>query len=169
MSQPLQRSYFSSSLAEFVAREGEAILGALVSAHPFDTDVLQRRAWEHQIEALQQIASSIPRSHVFLEFTIPRMGKRADVILLIRGIIFVLEYKVGETGYPAHALDQALDYATDLKNFHEGSHEKKIVPILVSTKAPKAFIQDEWFKDGVSQPQRANDEAAAAAPAGWPT
>ena len=159
MSQPLQRSYFSGSLANFIAREDEAILGALVSAHPFDTDVLQRGAWQHQIEALKRIAPSLPPSHVYFEFVVPRMGKRADVILLSKGIVFVLEYKVGETGYPNHALAQVLDYATDLKNFHEGSHEKKIVPILVSTKASKTAIKDEWFKDGVSQPQRANDDS----------
>lgn len=130
-----------------------------MSAHPFDTDVLQRGAWQHQIEALKRIAPSLPPSHVFFEFSIPRMGKRADVIFLIKGIVFVLEYKVGETGYPNHALAQVLDYATDLKNFHEGSHEKKIVPVLVSTKAPKTVIKDEWFKDGVSQPQHANDDS----------
>ena len=44
------------------------------------------------------------------------MGKRADVVLLTGGIVFVLEYKAGETSYPRHALDQALDYTTDLKN-----------------------------------------------------
>ena len=159
MSQLLQRSYFSGSLAEFIARENEAILGALVSSHPFDTDVLQRGAWRHQIEALKRIAPSLPPSQVFFEFAIPRMGKRADVILLVKGIVFVLEYKVGETGYPNYALAQALDYATDLKNFHEGSHKKKIVPVLVSTKAPMAAIKDEWFNDAVSQPQHANDDS----------
>jgi hypothetical protein len=129
MSQPLKRSYYSASLADFIAREDEAILGELVSSHAFDTGILQREAWRHQIEALKRIAPFLPPSHVYFEFSIPRMGKRADVILLSKGIVFVLEYKVGETGYPHHALAQAQDYATDLKNFHEGSHDKKIIPV----------------------------------------
>jgi hypothetical protein len=159
MSQPLQRSYYSGSLSEFSARDEDAILGELVSAHPFDTDVLQRGAWQHQIRALKQIAPSLPPSYVFFEFSIPRMGKRADVILLSNGIVFVIEYKVRETGYPNYALAQALDYATDLKNFHEGSHDKKIIPVLVATKAPIPALTDEWFEDGVSQPQRSNDQS----------
>ena len=64
------------------------------------------------------------------------MGKRADVVLLVDGVVYVLEYKVGEHSYPKHALDQALDYALDLKNFHEGSHALPVVPILVATRAP---------------------------------
>jgi hypothetical protein len=64
---------------------------------------------------------------------------------------------VGEKGYPRHALDQALDYATDLKNFHEGSHHRKIVPLLVSTKAREKPINDEWYGDGVSHVQCSND------------
>ena len=74
--------------------------------------------------------------HIFFEFAIPRMGKRVDVVLLVGDIIFVLEFKVGESSYPLHAVDQAIDYCLDLKNFHEQSHERKIVPILVSTDAP---------------------------------
>jgi hypothetical protein len=81
--------------------------------------------------------------------------------LLVGGVIFVIEYKVGENGYPGHALDQVLDYATDLKNFHEGSHYRKIVPVLVSTKAPSALIADEWFEDDVCRVQCANDESLA--------
>ena len=86
MSQPLQRSYYSASLSEFAEREDEAILGELVSSHDFDTDVLQRGAWLHQIKSLKRIAPSLPPCHLFFEFSIPRMGKRADVILLSKGI-----------------------------------------------------------------------------------
>ena len=33
---------------------------------------------------------------IYLEFSIPRMGQRIDVVLLIGAVIFVLEFKVGE-------------------------------------------------------------------------
>ena len=159
MSQLLQRAYYQASASDFVGRDDNAILGELVSAHTFDTDVLQRGAWQHQIKALKRIVPSLPSAELLFEFVIPRMGKRADVILLSGGIIFVLEYKVGELDYPNHALAQALDYATDLKNFHEGSHNRKVVPVLVSTNAPIVACKDEWFEDDVSQVQRANDDS----------
>jgi len=120
---------------------------------------MQRGAWQHQIGTVKKLLRSYPSADVLFEFSIPRMGKRADVVLLIGGIIFVLEYKVGEDGYPRHALNQALDYATDLKNFHEASHHRKIVPVLVSTKAQRIPIADEWYADGVSHVQCANDDS----------
>ena len=155
----LERSYYQASVRDFIAREDEAILGELVASHTFDTDVLQRGAWQHQIKTIKRILPSLPSSDVLFEFAIPRMGKRADVVLLTGGIIFVLEYKVGEAGYPRHAIEQALDYATDLKNFHEGSHHRKIVPVLVSTKAQRVALNDEWFDDDVSHVQYANDDS----------
>lgn len=156
-----KRSYYQASSSEFLAREAEAILGELVTAHSFATEPLQRGAWQHQIKATKKLLGSHPSATVLFEFSIPRMGKRADVVLLIGGVIFVIEYKVGEKGYPGHALDQVLDYATDLKNFHEGSHFRKIVPVLVSTKAPSALIADKWFEDDVCRVQCANDESLA--------
>jgi hypothetical protein len=84
------------------------------------------------------------------------MGKRVDNILLIDGIVFVLEFKVGEESYPLYALDQALDYALDLKNFHEQSHTKKIIPILISTHAIEHINVLQPFEDSVFEPLRAN-------------
>lgn len=67
--------------------------------------------------------------------SIPRMGRCIDVVLLVPPVIFVLEFKVGEKEFPAHALDQAWDYALDLKNFHETNHDRYIAPILIVTQA----------------------------------
>jgi hypothetical protein len=68
------------------------------------------------------------------------MGKRIDVVLIIGTAIFVLEFKVGEKEFPAYAIDQVWDYALDLKNFHETSHEQFIAPILIATKAKSAIV-----------------------------
>jgi hypothetical protein len=84
------------------------------------------------------------------------MGKRVDVVLLLNGIIFVLEFKVGETHFASYAIDQALDYSLDLKNFHEQSHNKKIVPILVATEAKAHSNEVELYEDYVFQPLKAN-------------
>ena len=72
---------------------------------------------------------------VYFEFSIPRMGKRIDVVLIVKSVIFVLEFKVGEDHFPLHAIDQVTDYALDLKNFHEGSHKPPVAPILIATHA----------------------------------
>ncbi|MHC5090141.1 MAG: DUF2075 domain-containing protein, partial [Planctomycetota bacterium] len=58
--------------------------------------------------------------------------------------------------YPLYALDQALDYALDLKNFHEQSHTKKIIPILISTHAIEHINVLQPFEDSVFEPLRAN-------------
>jgi hypothetical protein len=48
-------------------------------------------------------------------------------------VIVAMEFKVGEREFARHALNQAWDYALDLKNFHLGSHHAPIVPMLVAT------------------------------------
>ncbi len=84
------------------------------------------------------------------------MGKRADVVLLIQGVVFVLEYKTGAEDFYQYAIDQVVDYALDLKNFHEGSHDKAIVPILIATKAQPKSNELYWSNDHVAKPMFSN-------------
>ena len=63
------------------------------------------------------------------------MGRRIDAVLLIGPVVFVIEFKVGESVFERAALDQVWDYALDLKNFHEASHSVSIVPVLIATGA----------------------------------
>ena len=71
------------------------------------------------------------------------MGKRVDNILIINNLIFVIEFKVGEKSYSNYAQNQAIDYCLDLQNFHERSHNKTIIPILIATNAPNTTSQIE--------------------------
>ncbi len=89
------------------------------------------------------------------------MGKRIDVVLLIESVIFVLEFKVGEKVYHSHSIDQVFDYALDLKNFHEESHERYIAPILISTQAKKVKtkIAITPHNDKLLYPIRSNVDA----------
>jgi hypothetical protein len=66
------------------------------------------------------------------------MGRRIDAVLVVDGIVFVIEFKVGEKAFDRAALDQVWDYALDLKNFHEASHAVPIVPILIATEATES-------------------------------
>lgn len=103
--------------------------------HEFALEDLQKNAWLAQIDILKATLVGIAKGRLYFEYSIPRMGKRADNILIIRDLIFVIEFKVGESFYSATAKNQVIDYCLDLKNFHSQSHDKKIIPILVATEA----------------------------------
>lgn len=103
--------------------------------HEFALEDLQKNAWLAQIDILKATLVGIAKGRLYFEYSIPRMGKRADNILIICNLIFVIEFKVGESFYSATAKNQVIDYCLDLKNFHSQSHDKKIIPILVATEA----------------------------------
>ncbi|MCE7861988.1 MAG: DUF2075 domain-containing protein [Bacteroidetes bacterium CHB5] len=132
----MTRSYYSNTISDFLNDDNDKILGQLIRNHDFAAENLQRNAWIKQIEILKSQLSGFKHGQIYFEFSIPRMGKRVDNVLIIDDIIFVVEFKVGDTEYQKHAIEQTVDYCLDLQNFHEGSHHEKIVPVLVSTKAP---------------------------------
>ena len=153
------RAYYAARAADFLQTPLAAVLGELVMHHhPFAVDPNQRNSWQTEINHLHEVARALPDSFLFLEFAIPRMGKRADVVIVESGNVFVIEYKVGADGYQQHALDQVLDYVLDLKNFHSGSHGRTIVPILVATSAPARDVTVLKWSDGVVWPVCTNRE-----------
>ncbi|MEY8098316.1 DNA/RNA helicase domain-containing protein [Falsihalocynthiibacter sp. S25ZX9] len=148
----MSKAYYQSNLKNFCI-EGEAsILGKLAAHHRHDLEHLQRNAWIGQIHYLQDVLAPLHSGEVFFEFIIPRMGKRADCIILFGGVVFVIEFKVGSSTFDRHAIEQVHDYALDLKNFHEGSHSATIVPVLIATKADRADFALEFGTDGVATP-----------------
>lgn len=150
------RAYFEATASTFALADPATVLGKLVSQHSFAVDEEQRDAWQAQIADLKIIAAGFPDSVIFLEFAIPRMGKRVDAVIVSSGLVLVIEYKVGAKEYQKHGIDQVLDYALDLKNFHQGSHERTIVPILVATAAPDPPIACQPWADGLVRPLLAN-------------
>jgi hypothetical protein len=131
----MNRAFYSSLIENFLKSSPDEVLGKLVSNNPFSLEQMQRNAWVEEIKILQQTLKKYKGS-IYFEYTIPRMGQRADVLLLIESVLFVLEFKVGEKEFTSYAIDQVWDYALDLKNFHETSHDVNICPILIATKAP---------------------------------
>lgn len=149
------RAYYSSSLDRFLQEESAAIVGELSKYHSQDLVQLQTGAWYQQIDILKQQLSVFEsdKNAIFFEFGIPRMGKRADIVLVIDGIVFVLEFKVGASAYHSHDKDQSLDYGLDLKHFHEGSHKSIVVPMLVATEAHSTNVEYQKFdidQDGLA-------------------
>jgi len=138
----MQRAYYSDSIKNFLNSDTDALLGR-ISQGSDDSSIRQTQqgAWVQQIEILRPILRKYEGT-IYFEYSIPRMGERIDVVLLIGAAIFVLEFKVGEKTFSSYGLDQVCDYALDLKNFHEASHHQYIAPILISTgaKASDFFI-----------------------------
>lgn len=141
----MKRSYYQNSIEEFIIEDSNSIFGQLSRNHQHNLEDLQKNAWIKQIDILKYSLSGI-KGNIYFEFSIPRMGKRVDNILLINNFIFVVEFKVGDTSYSNLAQNQTIDYCLDLLNFHEGSHAKTIIPILVATKAPKLSYEFEKAK-----------------------
>jgi hypothetical protein len=120
----MNSSFYSSSIKELVDQSPETILGHLAKHNSFSLEALQRNAWLAQIPILQRELTGLASGWVAFEFAIPRMGKRADNVILFGDVVFVLEFKVGTEEFDNSAKDQVIDYALDLKNFHSGSHDR---------------------------------------------
>ena len=157
----MDRFYYQNSIAGFLADSEDAILGALARNNTFDLTDLQRNAWLYEIRLLKDMLCTESSGQIVFEYSIPRLGKRIDVVLLLHGIVFVLEFKVGAEEYLRQDLEQVWDYALDLKNFHEASRDLTIVPILVATDAESASVKKEvsHYDDRVFEPISANAEA----------
>lgn len=160
----MKRAYVSIDTRTLAQVSDAELLGQLTAGLPFSLEPAQRAAWEFQIEHLRQLASDLPPAHFFLEFLIPRMGRRADLIVVVEGLVFVVEYKVGARSFDRSSLDQVYGYGLDLKHFHETSHGASVVPILVATHAAEPGDDPlEWEDDGLARPLRVNADGLAPA------
>jgi hypothetical protein len=152
----ISRAMYAASLCDFLKESEDSILGKLLQAGG-NVEQAQTRAWVQQINIIKALV--LPDdlaniSHIYFEMTVPRLGRRADVVMLIGHVMFILEFKVGEKSITRHALDQVWDYALDFKHFHDASHGICIVPVLVATEAATQVINIEktLHDDGLAKP-----------------
>ena len=136
MNTVVNRAAYVSNISNFRSDSDSEILGKLTAAQAGDLTTAQRDAWLQQIDILRGCTKNLDDGHLLFEYLIPRMGKRADNILIVGNRVLVIEFKVGSENYDRSAIQQTIDYALDLKNFHAGSRTAEIIPILVATKAP---------------------------------
>jgi hypothetical protein len=151
--------FYSDSISGFLSCSNQEIFGAISQQSEFADELTQKDAWTQEIVILKEILKDY-EGKVFFEYSIPRMGRRIDVVLIIRNVIFVLEFKVGEKEFNQYAIDQVWDYALDLKNFHETSHNHFIAPILIATESKKSFsiISEMPHNDRLLCPIKTNAE-----------
>lgn len=164
----MRRWLYASDWRRFVDSDEDQILGELVRHSGNDIELNQSNAWLQQIRLLRQAAlpaELAAGAKLYFEYTIPRLGRRVDVILVVGHVLCVVEFKVGEKQFTVSSLDQVWDYALDLKHFHEASHALCIAPILIATEAPSQKIeaQGTLHDDGLIRPIRAGSQDLAAA------
>lgn len=129
------KAYYCNSIPEFIKDDTSSVVGQLVR-HSFEVNKEQTTAWENQISELQQnLRKHGVDGDIIFEYDIISIGKRIDVILLIRHMVFSLEFKNGKDIFTAQDARQAEDYAIDIKNFHKESENLYVCPILIATKA----------------------------------
>ena len=162
---PRERWGYGAAVADFLTEDPQRIIGALTTWYSFAVDPSQKVAWLEQISILQSLLRPYATSDgaLFFEYDIPRLGLRVDTVLVLEQVLFVLEFKVGARDYSRDAIDQVWDYALDLKNFHEASHQIPVVPILVATSASTTPLHIETAKhtDDVPIPLRCNATSLA--------
>lgn len=145
------RAYYENSVRNFLQENPMTILGQLANKNQFTLEDLQRNTWLVEIDVLKSALTGLDDGHIIFEYTIPRIGNRIDNILIYNGLIFLLEFKVGERNYPRNALNQVTDYALDLKDFHKESQNRILVPILVATEAYSKTHELNMMKDGITE------------------
>jgi len=152
----MSRCLYHSSFKEFNIASNNSILGVLCDGYHGTALTTTIEAWKSEITIMKGILSSYLNKdgRIIFEYDIPRLGKRIDVVLLLNGIIFCLEFKVGESRLLEADVDQVLDYALDLKNFHKFSQDNLIVPILIATnyRDTSTDIQMSVYDDRVVNP-----------------
>lgn len=132
--------YYRNTISDFLQRNTDEIIGSITRANEFDVTFLQNKSWEQQIPILKNALHDF-QGEIFFEFSIPRMGKRVDTLIIIKNIVFVVEFKVGESHFLNSNIEQVWDYALDLKNFHKTSHNVVLVPVLIATESKVSFTE----------------------------
>ena len=152
----INRFFYQSSISDFLSSSVDIIFGQMSRADEMDTAATQKYAWEQEISIMKKVLVPFKNEEAWIlfEYSIPRLGKRVDVVVLLRERIFVIEFKAGETDFLHQDVDQVMDYVLDLKNFHQGSNDRRIVPILVATESNQhsTVCQLSHYDDGVYEP-----------------
>ncbi|NLF64394.1 MAG: DUF2075 domain-containing protein [Chloroflexi bacterium] len=157
------RAFYSASLTRFLVQDTASIVGELTQsaaqAGQYQQLHTQTDAWASQICILQTALVNFGSGgHLFFEYIIPRRGKRADAILLLRDLIFVIEFKIGSHTFSTSDIAQVEDYALDLRDFHLASRGRVVVPVLVATNARYARVVPRLDEGQLPATQLSNAE-----------
>lgn len=152
------RTYYSAKISDFLTQSNNEILGIIHSNDiSAETSILQSNTWKEEISILKEQLHDFSEGRIIFEYTIPRMGKRVDTVVLYKNIVFLLEFKCGDIEYRQSTYDQVYNYVLDLRNFQKESHDKLLVPIMISTRAPR-YQNELQENERIIEPIRCNGE-----------
>lgn len=157
------RCLYHASFKEFLSSSPTEIFGILCNNYHGEALTSTREAWVEEIRIMRHLLMSYQneRGRIIFEYDIPRLGKRIDVVVLLQGIVFCLEFKIGQSQVTQKDIEQVLDYALDLKNFHLYSQDCIIAPILIPSRhknSSTAELQKSGYEDSVLNPLICGEE-----------
>lgn len=161
-----KRYYYSDTITDFLQKEDMVVIGKLALAYSYDINDETKMSWLEELRVMRSVLKNYKnRGSVYFEYNIPRMGRRADVIVLIDDVVFVIEFKTRKSKFTHEAVTQVWDYALDLKNFQEGSRKRIMIPVLVapSEKDKNCQIELSHFEDLVYNPLQVNEKQLSVA------
>lgn len=152
----MPRCLYDNSIKNFLDASPSSILGDMAISYHGNILTTTNEAWAGEIEIMKSCLQPWKEEpgHIIFEYDIPRLGKRIDVVLLLRGIIFCIEFKVGKKDAEQADIEQVLDYTLDLKNFHLLSQDRTIVPIYIPTnhKNSTSVFRASVYDDAIYNP-----------------
>ncbi|MBQ7422513.1 MAG: DUF2075 domain-containing protein [Prevotella sp.] len=158
----INRYFYKSTLSDFIRDSKETVFGIISMNDEGDSGKEQKFAWSEEIEIMKNalLPWKDENAEIIFEYSIPRLGKRIDVVVLLRGVVFAIEFKAGKREYLQADMEQVMDYVLDLKNFHFESHERTLVPILVATEARQSSgkLFFSVYDDKIYNPLLTNSE-----------
>jgi hypothetical protein len=145
-------AYYRTTLADYLDTDKAIVLGVITQSQT-GTTPQQQQAWMAQLEMLESAAKDwterLDAAHwgLLFEYRMLRLHRRIDLVLLADDLIFVIEFKIGSDTFLSSDLQQTEDYALDLRDFHDESADRIILPILCCSSAPAVDLElsiQEW-------------------------
>lgn len=124
---------YTATIKEFFSTDENLIIGVLTQTNAFDSRRTTIASWKEEINTLKIALGNYREEDGFVafEYTIPRVDGRIDCVVGLRGILFVMEFKTGETQDVDADKEQLAQYVADLKNYHFESYDIPVAPMWV--------------------------------------
>lgn len=133
------RTYYESTIKDFVNNKHPEDIVTFLTESDESSETyelhLQQKAWNNQILILKDYLAD-KEGYIIFEYVLSRVNMRIDVVLLMGGVVYSLEFKNNISDFEPEYIDQAEGYGYALKNFYEANQDRYVVPILIATKAP---------------------------------
>jgi hypothetical protein len=136
-------SFYGARVAEFMSDDPNNVVGVLATRASLEyrgNQPEQARSWRDQVKLLRRAFSEVKGSGewgLLLEYSLRRLGRRPDAVILAPGVIIVVEFKMSAEKHAAHHVQQVEDYALCIRDFHAYSRGCVIAPIVCAEHAPR--------------------------------